>query len=1003
MVLLGCWGWASLALGQSKTTEGTDFWFGFMENYERVNPPARPVSLKVFISSRNGATGRLEMPELAGFAPIPFSVDAGGSVTLTVRDGRPAIGDPEPMTKFGGKKRTGIHLTADDTISVYAINLAERTADATAVLPTPSLGTEYYVLAHKEDVGQSRESELLIVATEDSTVIEVTTSVFSSEIWPPGQPFEVFLDKGETYQIQSDSDLSGTHLVASGDACKPFAVFAGNKFTRVSACAAQDHLFEQMYPVSTWGKEFITVPLATRAEDYYKIVAAEDDTRIWFDNDPALTFPDLLDRGEVEDFVVDRSRRRKINADKPISILQLSEGPGLGNDPGCDNAKGDPFTIVLSPLEQRLEEVTFNAFEGSLAADFTYYMNLLIPSSDTSLIRLDGQALPIGTFASVEHEPAFAYAQLLDLPEGTHRLASPNGFLATIYGYGTFESYGYAAGASLIPINLQLELENALTGEAMTVEDICYGTTVTLSISSANPDITEFSWDFGDGSQTLSGAQVTHTFDQPGQYLLRVVGREPGDANCAQEEAFEALLDLQPLALFPQDSLIGPTVICPGATGVRYQFSRNAYEQYTWWAENGQVVSQSDSSAIVDWEDVAGVGRLLAVGRTAFGCLTDTASMEVSIGPNQTLDLPISGDTLVCPGAWDQQLYRLNGLPTNHLTEWQWIVVNGTVTDQPSPQQAVVSWVDAPQNYLTAIQREAGAIGCAFPATDTLWVDVRPNLADSLRLLQASWPPAGSPNDYIELQYQILDTGIAQQTTVFREQLLPQPLPEANAGLSAAPTHRDNNVNHPAQYAYRLQGQHNCDQSTFFSEQVRTIFLSAAYEAGSIRLDWSPVSLPSSLHFWRQDDQAPYQQLDPGGGVLTEESLTLEEAAPSAASACFKLSATPLQGGDPIWSNEACIRFGTTPGLPPLLTPNGDGANDRLQIRNVGLLESYQLLIFNRWGQQVFAADQSNFQVWAGHNQQGQPLPAGTYFYLIKGRDRNGQTVSYAGAVTLVR
>jgi gliding motility-associated-like protein len=63
--------------------------------------------------------------------------------------------------------------------------------------------------------------------------------------------------------------------------------------------------------------------------------------------------------------------------------------------------------------------------------------------------------------------------------------------------------------------------------------------------------------------------------------------------------------------------------------------------------------------------------------------------------------------------------------------------------------------------------------------------------------------------------------------------------------------------------------------------------------------------------------------------------------------------------------------------IPNILTPNGDGLNDKLQIK--GLVDKqWSLTIYSRWGRQVYAA--------AAYQQDWDPagLPAGLYYYLLQ-------------------
>jgi gliding motility-associated-like protein len=73
--------------------------------------------------------------------------------------------------------------------------------------------------------------------------------------------------------------------------------------------------------------------------------------------------------------------------------------------------------------------------------------------------------------------------------------------------------------------------------------------------------------------------------------------------------------------------------------------------------------------------------------------------------------------------------------------------------------------------------------------------------------------------------------------------------------------------------------------------------------------------------------------------------------------------------------------------IPSGITPNGDGINDRFQIpalnSNPLLLDNSELIIQNRWGQKVYQAHPYQND-WEGTNQNGAPLPAGTYFYSLR-------------------
>ena len=84
--------------------------------------------------------------------------------------------------------------------------------------------------------------------------------------------------------------------------------------------------------------------------------------------------------------------------------------------------------------------------------------------------------------------------------------------------------------------------------------------------------------------------------------------------------------------------------------------------------------------------------------------------------------------------------------------------------------------------------------------------------------------------------------------------------------------------------------------------------------------------------------------------------------------------------------------------IPSLFTPNGDGVNDVFEIRGLDQFAENQLLIVNRWGNEVYK--QVNYQnTWGGNG-----LNEGTYFYVLQVKKNEGDPWTvYKGYVTLVK
>ncbi|WCT12215.1 gliding motility-associated C-terminal domain-containing protein [Mucilaginibacter jinjuensis] len=86
-------------------------------------------------------------------------------------------------------------------------------------------------------------------------------------------------------------------------------------------------------------------------------------------------------------------------------------------------------------------------------------------------------------------------------------------------------------------------------------------------------------------------------------------------------------------------------------------------------------------------------------------------------------------------------------------------------------------------------------------------------------------------------------------------------------------------------------------------------------------------------------------------------------------------------------------------GIPNTFTPNGDGVNDKWEIKNISTYPNALVSIYNRNGQQVFQS-RGYATAWDG-TYNGSPLPTGTYYYVIDLQD--GDLPKSSGWVLIVR
>jgi gliding motility-associated-like protein len=412
------------AQGGTIPTVGTEFWVGFMKNYSTPN-------LELMISSETATTGVVSIP--AQGWNLNFSVVPGTVTTLTIPS---ALAYHQNNQTIENK---GVLVTTQDTVSVFASNIDPNTTDACRVLPTPSLGTDYFISAYDglSVSGITLPSEFVIVATENGTEIDITPSVPTLGGNAAGTTFTIQLDEGESYQVQSSSglDLSGstvTATAASGD-CRPFAVFAGAECTYVpSSCSACDHLVDQLLPIKTWGTNYFLVPFSSTSSYTYRVYARDNATSVIIDGGAPLP----LNAGQFLEFN-SVSTATEVSANNPILVAQLMEGTTC-------SGSGDPAIVNLNSDQQGISNITFSTVTSNIITQ--NFVNLIVESTDIGTVSLDGTIIPPASFNAFPSNITKSYAQL-PVATGSHNLSAPNGFNAYLYGTGNAESYAYSVGS----------------------------------------------------------------------------------------------------------------------------------------------------------------------------------------------------------------------------------------------------------------------------------------------------------------------------------------------------------------------------------------------------------------------------------------------------------------------------------------------------------------------------------------------------------------------------
>jgi len=400
---------------------GTDFHLGFITNF------GGGAEKTLFITGDKATTGTVTVDGL-GFTQ-DFTVTPGTITSVVLPAGA-------EMPAGESMQDVGVHVTAVDEVAVYGLSRIQFTTDAYLGLPTDVMDGTYTVMAWGPGLGGV--SEFGFVATADNTTVTITPSVNTSGGHAAGTPYDVTLNEGEMYQVQSASaadDLTGTTLQSANK----IAVFAGHQCANIPSTGfvACDHVVEQLSPNQAWGTSFLTVPLKTRKNgDTFKFLASQNGTEVSVNGTVVAT----LDAGQQHQQIIEGNST--ITSNKPIFVAQFS------NSSSFDGVTSDPFMMMVPPFEQFQTGYTISTPATGFPNNF---LNIVAPDAEVGSIAVDGTAVPASEFTPIG-TTGFQGAQV-DITVGSHTVTgSGRPFGVFVYGFADFDSYGYAGGLSLAPV-----------------------------------------------------------------------------------------------------------------------------------------------------------------------------------------------------------------------------------------------------------------------------------------------------------------------------------------------------------------------------------------------------------------------------------------------------------------------------------------------------------------------------------------------------------------------
>jgi len=687
-----------------KSNKGKEFWLGYGHNV-LFTQGGNSQNMVLYLSAEAAATVTISVNGTSWSQTVSVPANTVDATVII-----PKTGPEDARILNEGLSTKGIHIISDTPIVVYAHQQGNVSSGATMLMPVETYGYTYYSLNFTQLSNYPDSySWFFVVAAENNTRLEITPSDSTEGGWLPNQIYTVDLNKGEIYNVfgkktgnYTGKDMSGSKIVSVSGAdgnCHPVAVFSGS--SRNIICSqgnGGEVMQQQIFPANAWGTRYLTYHTVMNPNgditgpflNYYRVAVRKPGTVVKRNGIP-LT-------GLINNFYYEFTSDSGdyIEADAPILVAQyavsINECAGI-----IDPPLGDPEMLFLSPIEQGVKSARFYATRKE-AIDITF-INILIPQTGLASLRIDGTAPNAAEYFTHPADPTYAVVvrRFLGAPV-QHSISSDSSFIASVYGAGYFESYGYNMGTLVNDLNSRSGYQNVFNTSGLADTMTCPNSPFRLSLKLAYK-ATRIHWRLSQvtglnpntdsiqinpvpvDSSIINGRKYYHytlqqdlTLARTGSYDIPVEYSAPEIDACNQTE-FTSIRFIVKEGPKPDFTISDPACL---ADNILFTGTSNtngfSISNYLWrFADNTTANTQNTSKQFTTAGNQAIQYQLV----TTNGCIGDTSKI-ITIHPNPVADFTISG----APFCTEKELTIRSSL--GGISQWNWDLGNGSSTAVPS-------------------------------------------------------------------------------------------------------------------------------------------------------------------------------------------------------------------------------------------------------------------------------------------------------------------------------
>jgi gliding motility-associated-like protein len=401
----------------------------------------------------------------------------------------------------------------------------------------------------------------------------------------------------------------------------------------------------------------------------------------------------------------------------------------------------------------------------------------------------------------------------------------------------------------------------------------------------------------------------------------------------------------------------------PLCAGANLLLNASGGNSYSWTGPNGFNSNLQNPAINNAGTNAAGTYQVLVTA--ASGCTAITGT-QVVINPTPLIN--ITGNTTICEGS------TISLIATGGIT-CTWSTPSGSTQNGFNLNIGSATMSDA-GNYSATV---SDAIGCSSSQTVNITIQNGPDASFGSSVTTGCAPEcidfiALNPGNIVSYEWRSEGQVVA---------------------TSSSPS-----ICFPAEGLYDIslsaQAANGCINTMLLADYINmearplADFITDRSEAPDSDpvINFSNTSVGGSIFSWDFDDGS------------TENGTEVSHTFPGEGEYCVVLSATTLSGCSD--EKEVCIKI--NPDffifIPNAFSPNGDGVNDKFEIKGTGVQE-FELQIFDRWGGRLLSLNDFTTD-WDG-NVGGNSLAQGIYIYHLRVKSPSGKTKEYTGDITLIR